>query len=670
MTPRALGETESSTSLLSSDIALKDLPSARSRSSERPERSEVRGWPTTAKKLRETSPGLPLRIFSRVFIVLIPTIFIVLGILIACLKDKPRSSTSEVIVQAAKYAATFWPIAFAAVVGSMARTIALYRAERGVKLGVLEMFMRCQTLFSTVKEILGLRVFSLWTAILLPIWAFSPAGGIAVDRILRPQENFTATKVPLVYYPDTNVSALTLRSYVEGVDDVKWSRSSMLMMYGGALSDPGAAVISSNGSGAYFNDVFGRITPPKAINGTRRDLWGNARIPFLRLVPGFDENHPSDWINIPMDQVAPFASLIGIPIRGFSDTDVGNMTLELSSVYHVLDCSAWGNYSQWEVDHPEWTSPALGSVFGQYPNTFLKHLSGNATSNSETTIMLGARTIDHGMWDNYTICGVQTEYVDVGIECSRLHFAEELDCMATRIREADTLPGASNVTAPGTGVWALQGFPEMTSLLASYDHEGLGPLEMYLRDPTEGLSPVQVRDFRGTSMPVFQTRLAMILNTWWHVTLNQTIFLGSDDITPSTMNDTTFGHGNKLFGWARTSGNWRTPTTPTYQIIRHWMALYIAATTVLTLCAIVTIVLQSRIRAPDILGSVSTLTRDSPYVAAPPGGSGLESTERARLLKDMWVRIQDVRPGDEVGKIAFSDDKGLGTRLKWDRLYE
>ncbi|KAK8193486.1 uncharacterized protein BKA78DRAFT_352105 [Phyllosticta capitalensis] len=673
-TSRALGESESSTSLLSRDIALKDLPAARPQSSERPERSVVRGWPTTAKKLRDTAPSLPLRTFSRAFIALIPTSFIVLGISIACLKNKPKSSTSEVIVQAAKYAATFWPIAFAAVVGSMVRAIALYRAERGDKLRVLEMFMRSQTLFSTVKEILGLRIFSFWAAVLLAIWAFSPAGGIAVDRILRLRENFHIAQVPLVYFPNTNVSALTLNAYVQGGGKLKWSRSNMLTIYGGALSDPGAAVLTSNGSSANFDDVVRRISRPKAINGTRRDLWGNARIPFLRLVPDFDGNDPSKWISIPLDQVAPFASLIGMPIRGFSDSGIGNMTLELTSVYHVLNCSAWGNYSQWKIDHPDWISPSTAAQYGQSPNMFFKHLSGNDTSHVEPTIMFGARTSQHaGYYDNYTICGVHTEYVDVGIECSRLHFAEELDCMATRIREADTPPGASQITALGTGNWALQGFPEMTSLLASYDPNGLGPLEMYLRDPTRGLGPDVVQDFRGTPMPAFQTRLAMVFNTWWHITLNQTIFLGSDNVTPSTTNNTDDawdGSMNEIFGWSRTSGNWRTPTDSTYKISARWMALYIAATTVLTLCAIVTIVLQSQIRAPDILGSVSTLTRDSPYVSAPPGGSGLESTERARLLKDMWVRIQDVRPGDDVGKIAFSDDKGLGARLKWDRLYE
>ncbi|KAK8168858.1 hypothetical protein BKA80DRAFT_308518 [Phyllosticta citrichinensis] len=100
------------------------------------------------------------------------------------------------------------------------------------------------------------------------------------------------------------------------------------------------------------------------------------------------------------------------------------------------------------------------------------------------------------------------------------------------------------------------------------------------------------------------------------------------------------------------------------------MALYVVATAVLTLCALVAVVLQSRIRAPDILGSMSTLTRDSPYVTAPPGGSGLEGSERARLLKNMWVRIQDIRPGEEVGKIAFSDDQELGAKLEWKRLYE
>ncbi|OMP86674.1 hypothetical protein BK809_0003846 [Diplodia seriata] len=122
-------------------------------------------------------------------------------------------------------------------------------------------------------------------------------------------------------------------------------------------------------------------------------------------------------------------------------------------------------------------------------------------------------------------------------------------------------------------------------------------------------------------------------------------------------------------GWANTTGNFTAFTADYYELQKPWFTLYMASTLVLTLCGLVNVVLRTMIRAPDFLGSISALTRDSPFVDAPPGGSTMDGTDRARLLKDKWVRIQDVKPDEEVGRIAFSDGKGPGG-LRIGRRYE
>lgn len=93
----------------------------------------------------------------------------------------------------------------------------------------------------------------------------------------------------------------------------------------------------------------------------------------------------------------------------------------------------------------------------------------------------------------------------------------------------------------------------------------------------------------------------------------------------------------------------------------------------MAICAIFTIVTSALTRAPDLFSGVSALTRDSVFITTLPSrGSSLSCSERARILKDVWVRIQDVKPGDEVGRIAFSDQRELGAEagLRWDRKYE
>ncbi|KAK8168855.1 hypothetical protein BKA80DRAFT_268081 [Phyllosticta citrichinensis] len=207
----------------------------------------------------------------------------------------------------------------------------------------------------------------------------------------------------------------------------------------------------------------------------------------------------------------------------------------------------------------------------------------------------------------------------------------------------------------------------MVYFLASTHASGIGVLELYLKDPTRNFNDNNIGDpldYGPVSMPVFSARLAMLINTFWYTVLNTSIFLNVDSATPLPT-DYNFG------GWGNMTGNWTTPTPQIYIISKPWMALYVIATIILSACALVTVALQSRTRAPDILGSVSTLTRDSLCVSTvPPGGSGLDSTERARFLKDVWVRIQDVQPENEIGKIAFSDSSELGSRLKWSRSYE
>ncbi|KAK8240512.1 hypothetical protein HDK90DRAFT_186773 [Phyllosticta capitalensis] len=682
-----LGNSESCTSLLSGGTITKDSATLQLQVLSATENPLIPDWPLEAKTLKEISPARLWKTTCQVAIALVPTFFIILGISVCPLHGKAKSSPGQVIFQSTHVASTLWPIAFAAVVGTMSRVIALHQAERGVKLGVLETIMRSQTLFNTLKTSFGLQFFNKWTAILFTIWIFSAVGSQAVLRILDLKESTGKVPVPLVYYPNTDIATLTYNTFVSWNDHAEPSRIERTMVYSAALQDPKSAALLSNDSSDSYKDYLKRINRLEAINGTRQDLWGNVRVPFLHLLPNFNESDRRSWVNVSMDQVTPFASLMGVPIRSSDDTAVGTAELQLSSSYHVLDCGPWANFSSWSESHPRinqrinttnawnYTSQPSSSTQMASSGTFLavanEEAYGNLNTDTRTVIMFGSRdefADEFGLYSGYTFCGVKTEYIDVDVECTRSRAAGPMTCVAQRARATKTSPEKSNVTALGDEWWALHGPPEMTRL---------GTFEQYLKDPTQVFNTSYYDHgepkFRSIPISTFESRLALLLNTYWHVSLNTHNFVATDGLSPTSPRDVTVSPGfdeHPLADWGTTTAYRTFSAGQIYLIAPLWMTLYVAATVVLTVCTVVTIVLQSRIRAPDILGSVSTLTRDSPYVAAPPGGSGLESTERARLLRDMWVRIQDVRPGDDVGKIAFSDDKGLGARLKWDRLYE
>ncbi|MCJ1393250.1 hypothetical protein MMC18_006122 [Xylographa bjoerkii] len=74
--------------------------------------------------------------------------------------------------------------------------------------------------------------------------------------------------------------------------------------------------------------------------------------------------------------------------------------------------------------------------------------------------------------------------------------------------------------------------------------------------------------------------------------------------------------------------------------------------------------------ATDILGFASSIVRQSKYVKSPDGGSAMGGPERARMMCDLEVMLQDVRAGNDVGKIALGSVTETTQRLKRDRLYK
>jgi hypothetical protein len=76
---------------------------------------------------------------------------------------------------------------------------------------------------------------------------------------------------------------------------------------------------------------------------------------------------------------------------------------------------------------------------------------------------------------------------------------------------------------------------------------------------------------------------------------------------------------------------------------------------------------------PDIFSHVSSYTRDSPYIDVPHGGSGLDGSERAKLLRKNMVQLGDVDPSSGTGYIALqsvSADGDLESRkVRRNRMY-
>jgi len=68
--------------------------------------------------------------------------------------------------------------------------------------------------------------------------------------------------------------------------------------------------------------------------------------------------------------------------------------------------------------------------------------------------------------------------------------------------------------------------------------------------------------------------------------------------------------------------------------------------------------LKQIVKVPNILGYVSTMTRDNPYFDGPVGGEHLDGIERARLLRGKYLRlmvVNDTSRGE--GHVALASDE-------------
>ncbi|KAJ4381902.1 hypothetical protein N0V86_003271 [Didymella sp. IMI 355093] len=201
------------------------------------------------------------------------------------------------------------------------------------------------------------------------------------------------------------------------------------------------------------------------------------------------------------------------------------------------------------------------------------------------------------------------------------------------------------------------------------------PLEAWLADPMTGGVEDQKTGGNGitdqyTRLPpdVFDARLTVLFNTILRGSYRTDIVLGKDGTDPRNYTFDAEAAYPDHFG--NTTGQWSTFSHPVYRVHFGWLSLYLLSIAALFVSATGTIFLRMRLRAPDFLDSVTAFARDSQYVRVPLGGSTLDGIQMARALGSKRIRIGDVRPDDEVGRIAFAEADMIGTRvLRKDRLY-
>lgn len=170
------------------------------------------------------------------------------------------------------------------------------------------------------------------------------------------------------------------------------------------------------------------------------------------------------------------------------------------------------------------------------------------------------------------------------------------------------------------------------------------------------------KNFDDVPGDVFGARLTALLNTVWQASIAK---------------------GNIAFGSAAdfnaiTTSDTRASVTQTeregqYTVNRWHAGLLLAISILLLACAVASTIIAKRTRAPDVLGYVSSFTRDNAAFEGIRGGTTLDGVDRARLMGEVKVRLGDPRGEEEVGFITLmnldGETGGYGGGLVRDRKY-
>lgn len=489
------------------------------------------------------------------------------------------------------------------------------------------------TIFGTVELQFLLRTFDVLGVSLILLWALSPVGGQASLRLLGTRMQPASTTQDISYLNPESASILS-----RGGNTV-----SSLGFYTNAL---------------YLSALF---TPP-AGQASAVDTWSNVKIPTIQKLESTRKSDVDGWYAVPPGNTS-YSSLVGIPIDGTRNS--GSYSFFVESLYMLLDCptisdftlvngTSQGGFSiQFIVDDS--TQQLLYPNQPSYPTVKPSRVNFSAASNLET---------DNGFTAN---CSLTRSSVESNVTC------DHGSCGVTQIRRSkfDQRPPGYTPFFYGTIADDLETYWPTSG--GGGEHPGMStPTEYFIADPTMNSLSTSVDTWgislKGLSAELFSERFSLAFNTYWQCSIVPWYQTGN---FPSDAASLNYGDPDKS---ELVSFNTTTTTVTTFTEIyvcnKMWAAILFVASGVLFLCGLCGAIVKHMTRGPKILGFVSTLTRDNPYIDLPSGGCTLDGLERARLLKDVKVKMQDVAPDDAVGHIAFGsaeiDQRG---NLVRGRLY-
>ena len=555
--------------------------------------------------------------------------------------------------------------------------------------------MGSRTVASTFVTQVQLRSFNLIGLGLLLVWSLSPIGGQAILHILYTPEKFTTSDANITYFNSRQQSY----SAPAGPFQNQWY--------------PG------------FTVLFGSsLLAPTVVKKSSMDIWGNVKIPYYSSLDSTAPKDKDGWIQVSEANTSlVYSSLFGIPLFGL---EFGNTTLNIESSYIELSCSNMsttpiletptkeliktdiistaGPFVSFEnaSDHTSWNIGYKGedvtavrdsdnSTY-MYPQFCPDCLPSNFAGVSFPPGMLAFQ--EYIGFDSATsiYCEPSQIYVESTVFCVRTSGSQHCEVTAQRPSLLPHLPSEiTYLSFPQVALGVSALIPNSTPNFGAVNQ-----FQNYLYDPLSqtniisGSNSLSSDGFssRLQSVPLkaFGDRLGQMLNAYIYSSMwNATTYITGASFTGIENN--LVGGNNASFIPANTGDltamiQNRTAafTVPAAQINESqvyfaffpWLIIFLISNFVMLLAAIVGVYYSRRTIVPDYLGFVSSLAKESPFIRMPDVGVNMDGMDKARMVKEMKVRLGDVSDIEngkaQVGRLAFARMEETSP-VKKGRLY-
>jgi len=406
---------------------------------------------------------------------------------------------------------------------------------------------------------------------------------------------------------------------------------------------------------ALFAATFlpaGSDSPPYA------DAYGYPRIPLLDETKFYLSPMVDGWYDTTgaRTNASFYSSFYGIPwnvTKTWKSSGSYNFTIQTS--YLVFGCTrlqpaaydfltGFGGFADEDI------GSTLGMKF-QWPdgqsvaNGTLGFASAiNPAQNTNSTYIISPNTTYA-----YSTCNFTQTFFESQVGC------QGSNCSVNAIRKSP---------ASTTGLSQMSDFSAKFLAAATGGTEpGVTNLaERYLCDPSTVTSVNDPLNFDMTKLPcqpdAFPSRLALLVNTFWQLGYAPEYQTGNfsannTDSIPSLLANPS-----------------RYTTPPRYNTSTLWLVIYMFCSAFLFFVGVSGLIVESVTVSPDILGFASSLAKPSKYLKLPEELDGtVGGAERARILENLRVMIQDVNPNGKVGMIGLGNVTENSHRLDPNRLY-